>query len=185
MSTTVVSGWIFSTTPCMMPTKGSLRPKSEVKVTMRVWDMHSQTIGSGKESQEHFQRMTLSSHPAPSLSVSRNDCVLRVTRHAKLGNVEAFSFHRWRHSHALHLVDAPEDNVGCTERPNGIQSCSHELAPELPRITVEQARDTLAGVAGRTLRRRHSIRRHRCRRQRYPRTQHPTTHNSRAPRSHH
>src|SRR5208282_3723414 len=41
MSTIVVSGWMLSTTPCMMPTKGSLRPKSVVKVTTRLSDMHS------------------------------------------------------------------------------------------------------------------------------------------------
>ena len=35
MSTIAASGWMFSTTPCRMPTKGSLRPKSVVKVIRR------------------------------------------------------------------------------------------------------------------------------------------------------
>src|SRR5271165_2950224 len=47
MSTIVVSGWMLSTTPCMMPTKGSLRPKSVVKVTTRLSDMHWQSSRSG------------------------------------------------------------------------------------------------------------------------------------------
>src|SRR5271165_511194 len=34
---------MLSTTPCMMPTKGSLRPKSVVKVTMRLSGMHWQS----------------------------------------------------------------------------------------------------------------------------------------------
>src|ERR1700759_4245692 len=42
-STMQASALIFSTTPCMMPTKGSSSPKSVVKVTARRSDMYWQT----------------------------------------------------------------------------------------------------------------------------------------------
>src|SRR5208282_1042650 len=43
---------------------------------------------------------------APAFLVwSRNHRVFRITRHAKLGNVEAFFFHFRSHAHAFHFVD--------------------------------------------------------------------------------
>jgi hypothetical protein len=77
--------------------------------------------------------------------VRSNDRVLRIARHAKLGNVETFFFHLRRYPHAFRFVDAPEHSVGCTERPDGVQGCSHELTPELAGIAVEQAGHALAG----------------------------------------
>src|ERR1700688_1516377 len=84
---------------------------------------------------------------AARLSIRSNHRVLRISRHAKLGNVQAFLFHLWRHSHAFRFVYAPEDSVGRTERPGSVQSCSHELAQELSRITVVQSRHALSSVA--------------------------------------
>src|SRR5580700_10219539 len=72
------------------------------------------------------------------LSVRGHDRVFGIARHAELGDVETFLFHFRRYSHALRLIDDPEDSVGCTERPDGIESCSHELAEELTRIAMEQ-----------------------------------------------
>src|SRR5258708_30745604 len=76
---------------------------------------------------------------AASPLVGRHHCVFGIARHSKLGNVETLLFHLRRHSHALRLVDAPEDNVSCTERPKPIYRCSSELNQELPCVTVDQA----------------------------------------------
>src|SRR5260370_8653325 len=77
--------------------------------------------------------------------VGSHHCVFGIARHSKLGNVETLLFPLRRHSHALRFVDAPEDNVSCTERPKRIQRCSSELNQELPGVTVDQASYPLAG----------------------------------------
>ena len=79
--------------------------------------------------------------------IRRNYRVFRITGHPKLGNIKAFFFHFRRYSHAFRFIDAPEDCVGGTECPGSIQSCSHELAEELPGIAVEQTGDALTRVA--------------------------------------
>src|SRR5580658_5330280 len=80
----------------------------------------------------------------PQLSVRGHDRVFGIARHAELGDVETFLFHFRRYSHALRLIDDPEDSVGCTERPDGIESCSHELAEELTRVAMQQTGHALA-----------------------------------------
>src|SRR6202051_2426531 len=77
----------------------------------------------------------------------RNARILGIRRHSKLRDVETFFFNFWRDAHAFHFVDAPEDGVGSTERPNCIQSRSHQLDHELAGIAVEQSCDSLACVA--------------------------------------
>src|SRR5260370_15685568 len=77
--------------------------------------------------------------------VGSHHCVFGIARHSKLGNVETLLFHLRRHSHALRFVDAPENNVSCTEGPKRIQRCSSELNQELPSVTVDQASYPLAG----------------------------------------
>src|SRR5712692_177683 len=78
---------------------------------------------------------------------SRDYRVFGITRHAEFRNVETFFFHFRRNAHAFHFVHGPEDKIGCTESPDRIQSCTHKLAQELPRITMEQTCYALACVA--------------------------------------
>src|ERR1017187_2036897 len=67
--------------------------------------------------------------------------------HAEFGHVESLAFHLGSHAHGLYLVHDEEDHISRAERPQRAQRGPAELAYELAGISMQQARNTLAGVS--------------------------------------
>src|SRR5271169_122767 len=72
--------------------------------------------------------------------------VFGVSRHAELGDVEAFFLRLGCDAHALHFVHDPKDDKRGAEGPDRVQGRAHQLAPELARVVVKQAGHALTRV---------------------------------------
>src|SRR5580704_4587986 len=70
-------------------------------------------------------------------------CVLWIAGDSELRNIQPFFFRLWRNAHGLHFVHRPKNHKRSTEGPDCIEGSAHELAPELARVAVEQAGDSL------------------------------------------